>query len=144
MPYDAVTEAGETEVIAGVASMLVTTIVLFGAAKLMLATERVPVGACTVLFGVVAALIAGAALDVFLRARPLLDVRTGGVAAAFAVTSITMWLVYFGLLGLLDGIEWQAEIWLGAVVLNGFAAYAVAATPSLDYEQASVGQGSEP
>jgi hypothetical protein len=53
------------------------------------------------------------------------------VAAAFGGASAALWLVYLGLLGALDGIEWQAEIWLGAVVLNALAASAVAVMPTL-------------
>ncbi len=146
VPYDPVTEAGETQVIAGVASMLVTTVVLFGAAKVMLSAGRIPPGGVTALFvvvallvsvafdedaeGVAAALVAGVTLDLLLRARH--KERTHSAAVPFAVASMVLWLVYVGLLGALDGIEWQPEIWLGAVVLNGLAAYALAAMPPLD------------
>jgi hypothetical protein len=141
VPYDPVTEAGETEVIAGVASMLVTTTVLFVAARLLSSAGSIPAGAFTTLFGlvailvsvafdedlegVVAAVLAGAALDVLLRAAPS---RSWRVAATFGAVSAGMWLVYLGLLSGLDGIEWQAEIWLGGVVLNGLAAYLIAGT----------------
>jgi hypothetical protein len=142
VPYDPTTDAGETQLIAGVASMLVTTAVLFVAARMLLRAGALPPGSFTVLFGVVASLVsaafdediegvvaavlAGVALDVLLRAVPScrVDVRT--VASAFGVASAGMWLVYLGLLAGLDGIDWQAEIWLGSVVLNGLAAYAIA------------------
>jgi hypothetical protein len=147
VPYDPVTDAGETEVIAGVASMLVTTVVLFGAAQVMMSAGRLPVGAATILFGVVAllvstafdedaegvvaALVAGLVLDGLLRLRQLESRRLTQVGAAFGGASAALWLVYLGLLGALDGIEWQAEIWLGAVVLNALAASAVAVMPTL-------------
>ena len=131
--YDPVTEIGETQVIAGVASMLVTTAVLFGAARL-LATRRLAPGAIAVLFGVVAllvsaafdediegvvaAVVAGIALDVLLRTR-------ANRAASFAIASAILWLSYLGVLAF-DGIEWQAEIWIGATALNTIAAYAIA------------------
>lgn len=158
--YDPVTESGETQVIAGVASMLVTTAVLFGAAKLLLSITRPPMGAFTVLFGMVAllvsvafdedaegvaaALVAGAALDAIFGSRQLDHHRPGGVAVVFGATSAALWLIYFGLLGALDGIEWQAEIWLGAVVLNALAAYFVATMPSIPIAHPSVEQGSRP
>lgn len=138
--YDPVSEAGETQVIAGVASTLATTAVLFGAARLMRSVGRAPTGSFTVLFvvvallvsaafnedieGVLAAVAAGVALDVDLRMR---EARAG---FAFAGASLVLWVTYFGLLAATDGIEWQAEIWLGAVVLNGLAAYAIAVTPT--------------
>lgn len=86
VPYDPVTDAGEAGVIAGVGSMLVTTVVLFTAVRVLLAAGRVPAGAFTALFtitallvsvgfdedaeGVAAAALAGAALDVTIRTPP--------------------------------------------------------------------------
>ena len=129
-PYDPITEIGETEVIASVASTLVTTAVLFGGARLL---RRPPPGAITALFfvvallvsaafdedieGVAVALVAGIALDAFGRTR----IRP----AAFAVASAILWFGYLGLLAI-GGIAWQAEIWIGAAVLNVIAAYAIA------------------
>ena len=139
--YDSVTDAGETAVIAGVASTLVTTVVLFGAVRVLLASVTPPPGAVTVLFGVVAllvsaafdedaegvaaAVVAGLTLDV------LVQLRAGGrlkwpVPACFTASAAALWLSYLGLLSALDGIDWQAEIWLGAVALNALAAFAVA------------------
>lgn len=133
--YDPVSEVGETQVIAGVASTLVTTMVLFGAARALTA-RRPPAGAFTVLFGVVsllvssafdediegvlAAVVTGLLLDVLIRRRTT-------PAASFAIASATMWLLYFGALSV-DGIEWHAEIWAGAVVLNAIAAFLIAPT----------------
>lgn len=134
VPYDPVTELGETEVIAGVASTLVTTIVLFGALRLLATVRRLPAGAAATLFivvallvsaafdedieGVGAAVVAGVTLEVLLRSRlerPL----------AFGVGAGVLWATYFGAL-VLDGIAWQAEIWIGAVVLNTLTAYVIA------------------
>jgi len=143
VPYDSVTEAGETQVIAGVASMLVTTAVLFGAARLLLRARTVPAGAFTVLFGVVAGLVsvafdedfegviaavlAGAALDALLHlVHP--SPRRRSVPVIFGVVAAGMWLLYLGLLAGLDGIEWQPEIWLGSSLLSALTAYAIAAS----------------
>lgn len=139
--YDPVTDAGEVAVIAGVASMLVTTVVLFTAARVLLAAGHVPAGVFTTLFtitallvsvafdedaeGVAAAALAGVTLDVLLRTR-----RTGPTGRqrglAFAGAAAVLWLTYLGLLKALDGIEWQAEIWLGAAALCSLCAAAVA------------------
>lgn len=145
VPYDPLTDAGEPAVIGGVASMLVTTVVLFGAARLLLAAGPVPAGALTVLFGltallvsaafdedaegVFAALLAGLVLDVAVRRRD----RTGegGAAAGFGLAAAVLWTGYLGLLHALDGIEWQAEIWLGAALLSSLCAAAVATVTAL-------------
>lgn len=150
--YDPITEVGETQVIAGVASMLVTTVVLFGAAGLLLSTRRVPAGAFTVLFavvallvsvafdedaeGVVAAVLAGATLDVLVRIWR----DAGQRATVFGVASGALWLLYLGMLAAFDGIEWQAEIWLGAVVLNALAAFAIASTMARNDEPSALRQ----
>jgi len=139
--YDPVTDVGEVAVIAGVASMLVTTAVLFTAAKVLLTTGHLPAGAITALFtltallvsvafdedaeGVLAAALAGAALDVAVRTRPAARPRHLGIA--FATASAILWLTYLGLLKALDGIAWQPEIWLGAAGLCSLFAAAIAA-----------------
>jgi hypothetical protein len=144
--YDKVTEGGEVQVIAGVASMLVTTGVLFGAARLVLSRVRLPRGAFTLLFGVVAllvsaafdedaegivaALLAGLTLDVVLWALPKWG--RNALAPSFAVASGVLWLAYLMQLIAFDGIAWRAELWVGAVVLNTLAAYAIG-TPPADF-----------
>lgn len=132
--YDPVTEVGEQAVIAGVGSMLVTTAILFVAARRMLAVARVPTGAWVVLIVSVAALVSGAfdedaeGIGAALLAAVVLEVagrlRLDG-RVRFGAAAGALWLAYFGLLGL-DGIEWQAEIWLGATVLCVLAAVFVA------------------
>ena len=144
VPYDSVTEVGETQVVAGVASMLITTAVLFGAARLLLRSGTVPVGALTVLFGVVAGLVsaafdedlegviaavlAGASLDALVHLAHPSPRRARSVPLIFGVVAAGMWLLYLGLLAGLDGIEWQPEIWLGSSVLNALTAFAIAAS----------------
>lgn len=145
IPYDPVTDAGESAVIAGVASMLVTTVVLFSAVRVLLATGHVPAGAITLLFtitallvsvafdedieGVAAAGLAGAALDILIRSR--WANRVGMPRGfAFASASAVLWLAYLGLLKALEGIEWRPEIWLGAAALCSLCAAAVATIAS--------------
>lgn len=131
--YDPGSEVGETEVIAGVASMLVTTGVLFGSARLLVARRLPPLGALVALFGLVAllvsaafdediegvgaALLAGAVLEVAIRTTIL---RT----QAFFAAAVVLWATYLGVLAI-EGIEWQPEIWIGAIVLNALAASAI-------------------
>lgn len=129
--YDPVTEVGETAVIAGVASTLVATAVLFVAAALLWDRDRPPIGATTALFGTVAllvsaafdedaegvaaALVAGVVVDALRRRRlPAALVHAAGAAV--------LWTTYFGALLVTQGVEWQPEIWAGAIVLNSIAA----------------------
>lgn len=132
--YDPTSEVGEVQVIAGVASMLVTTGVLFGSARELVARRLPPPGAITVMFAVVsllvsaafdediegvgAALLAGLVLDVAVR-------TTLKRSHAFFAAALVLWATYLGALAI-DGIEWQLEVWIGAVVLNALAASALA------------------
>lgn len=139
--YDPLTDAGEMAVIAGVASTLVTTAVLFSAARVLLAAVSPPAGAITLLFGAVAflvsaafdedaegvaaAVVAGVALDVVMRMKAA-GRLTWSLPACFGAAAALLWLTYLALLAALDGIDWQAEIWLGTVVLNALAVFAIA------------------
>lgn len=136
--YDPLTGAGETHVIAGVASVLVTTGVFVGAALFALRLGSPPKGTFTILFGlaslavhlafdeewtgVVAAVVGGAVLDAVLsgglsRARIRL-----GLAGATTV----VWSVYYGTASLLDVVAWPPEVWVGAVVISALCAAGVA------------------
>lgn len=142
LPYNPVTEEGETAVIAGVASMLVTTVVLFTAARLLLSAGRVPPGALAALFtvtallvsvafdedaeGVAAAALAGVTLEALVRSRRVGRRWAGSSGVPFGASAAVLWISYLGLLRTLDGIAWQAEIWLGAVVLSSLCAFTVA------------------
>lgn len=137
--YDPITNAGETVVIAGVASTLVTTGVLFVAARVLVAIEYPPPGAITLLFGtvallvstafdedaegVVAAFVAGVLLDVLIRFPRRPD---WPLATSFAAAATAMWASYFGLLIAIEGIDWQPEIWVGTVALNALTAAGIA------------------
>ena len=150
IPYDPVTDAGESAVIAGVTSMLVTTAVLFVATRALLGAGPPPLGAITALFaltaafvsgafdedaeGVLAALIAGVVLDVVIR-RDLIR-----LTLAFWLGAMVLWVGYLGLLHVLDGIEWQAEIWLGAAVLSSLCAAGIATISPPVHHTATGGQ----
>ncbi len=149
--YDPITDAGETAVIAGVASTLVTTLVLYGAARVLCELHRPPVGALAALFGVVgalvsvafdedvegvaAALLAGVVLDVILRRSRSGSNGVGGSTALFAASGAVLWATYLGLLAAGDGIAWPREISLGTVVMNVFVAAAIARFPGASSRQ---------
>lgn len=140
LPYDAVTQAGETEVIAGVGSMLVTTTILFAPAALILRRGRPPRLWFTLMFalvaglvslafdesghGVAAAGIGGAVLDL-VRSRPWSALRSLAIAVALGVASVATWATFFALSAADVGISWPVEIWSGAVVVCGLAAFGI-------------------
>lgn len=137
--YDPVTASGEPEVIAGVASTLVTTMVLFVFAVWLLARLHPPIGTFAGMFFAVALLVTlgfdegwfgppAAAVGGF-----VLDVGTRSIARtkrqpmmAAASATLALWATYFALLTVTGEVAWSHEIWLGAVVLNVMLAVVIA------------------
>jgi hypothetical protein len=132
--YDPASGSGERDVIAGVASALVSTGVLVGVTLFVLRLGRPGLGTFTTLFGIVslavhvafeeewigvaAAAAAGAILDVLLcRVRSPLELKR-----ALFISMGAMWTAYYTLAVLMDRMAWPAEIWIGSVVLCALAA----------------------
>lgn len=131
--YNPATGAGEREVIAGVASALVTTTVFTCAVLFVLRLGRPRFGTFTLLFGlislavhvafdeqwagVVAASVAGVILDAMIgRVTPVVEARWP-VPIAIAA----MWSLYFVVPAIDGRLAWRAEISIGTVVLAGLA-----------------------
>lgn len=145
VPYDGASEAGETEVIAGVGSILVTTGIFFGAAAILLPRGRLPRWWFTVTFTLVAGLVTlafdeGAAGILAAAAGGLvLDALTSPSLAprlstpfAFGLSAAAMWACFFAAIGIGAGIEWPSEIWSGAIVLAGLAAWWLGSAATAD------------
>lgn len=129
------TQVGELQQILGVASILVTTVLIVVPIQLLLRRWRPPVGSFTVLVGVVvflflaldefsqmgllpAGLVAGAAAD--------LVVRRGWEALAGTAATAALWASYFGLYQLTVGtVAWSAELWAGTVTIAALLAAAI-------------------
>lgn len=144
--YDPATGAGEGAVIGGIASALVTTVVLTGAVLFVLRLGAPRFGVFTVLFGsvsvlvhvafeeeavgVVAALAGGIVLDLLFAARVTARFTRSAIGASMAVT----WSFYYGLALGTDRMAWPPEIWTGAIVMCAFAAFGLAclAQPSVE------------
>lgn len=135
VPYDPASQAGETEVIAGVGSVLVTTAILFGAAATLLRRGRLPWWWFTAMFTLIAALVSlafdegGEGIAAAALAGMALDALTGSPWAArirpeFALgaSSLAMWAGFFALVGLGAGVAWPPEIWGGTIALAALAA----------------------
>lgn len=125
-------EVGELQQLLGIASILMTSVLLAVPAHLMLRRWRPPSGAFTVLFGVVTFLFVG--LNEFsqpslilagVAAGAVTDVLTDRAAPPVTIAAgvTVMWLAYFGLYQLAEGgVAWTAELWMGTTVLAGLLA----------------------
>ena len=138
--YDAVTELNEVPLMAGLASELVTTLILATAALLVLRLGPPRRPSCTVLFtivalafmlvfseeasGVIAAACGGAVIDLL---RPRAARRPPAVTNPLAIgVGITaMWATYHGLLATTGDIAWSAPLAAGSPVLSGLMAAAL-------------------
>jgi hypothetical protein len=127
----------------GIASALITNVVLLVPTLLLLRRWRPPFGAITVLFGVTAVLTSG--LTGFVTAITIVPAVIGGLAADTAVRRLRptpaeprtwtgfamlvaagVWSAYFLTLELTLGLAWEVELAPGLVVLNSLAAFALA------------------
>jgi hypothetical protein len=125
----------------GLVSVQVTNLLLLGPVLLLLRRWRPPFGAATLLFAMVAALVA--VVDEFARWEVVAAALAGGLAADWLIarsarwpnrarahrtvaigTPLVLWASYFLAVQLRWGIAWPAELWAGSVVfgaLGGFA-----------------------
>lgn len=140
------TDVGELQQILGVASILVTTVLIVVPIQLLLRRWRPPAGSFTVLVGVAVFLFL--ALDKFRQVGLLpaglvaggvadLVVRRGWAALAGTAATVALWLSYFCLYQLTVGtVAWSAELWTGTVTLAALLAVGIgllnAALPRTD------------
>ena len=125
----------------GVASVLVTNLLLVAPVLLLLRRWRPPFGSATLLFTAVALLTT--ATQEFAHGELVAAAAAGGLVADWAiarwnrgddavaahrlvavVTPLGLWSAYFLVLQLRDGIAWPAELWTGSIVfasLSGLA-----------------------
>jgi hypothetical protein len=138
----------------GIATMIVTTLVLLGPILLTLRRWAVPAGAHTLIFAgfallvnimteyrdivlAVPLLLTGVAIDV-LQARlggRRADGRLslGGIRAIGPAAAAVLWCTYYATLALDEGIGWEPTLWAGALivgVMTGFGVAFLVAPPS--------------
>ncbi len=143
----------EVEAALGVLSTVASTVILLAPVIVCLRRWRPPVGAFTVLFGLVGAFLAG--LDAFDHSWQLIGPIVGGATAdaivaqrragdglvsarralvCGAVVPLAMWSVSTVALHLAWGVLWPPELWLGAILmamLTGFGLTLVAFDPAV-------------
>lgn len=150
-------DVAELQQLLGIASILMTSVLLAVPAHLLLRRWRPPRGTFTLLIGVVTFLFV--ALDEFSQPSLVLAGVAGGLvtdllleriapSAAVAGGVIALWLAYFGLYELGEGgVAWTAELWTGAVVLAGLLAGGiglVAQPPTSHLSTAAISRGGNP
>jgi len=133
----------------GVASVLVTNLLLVAPVLLLLRRWRPPFGSATLLFTTVAAVTT--ATQEFAHGELVLAALAGGLAADWSIawssraagrtgahrlvatiTPLALWTSYFLVLQLRDGIAWPAELWTGSIIfasLSGLALSLLMAPP---------------
>ena len=139
-PYDPATGAGEVELIAGVATALVSTAVIFGGMGLMARRWRLPAGAAAVLLvvpdtaiiatfdhdrnGITAMFVTALIAEIWL-ARPDPDMWWPTTRRVLVVGPAILWLAIFGLRSAYDIVAWQTELWTGTVILCAMTGAAI-------------------
>jgi hypothetical protein len=133
----------------GVASVLLTNLLLLAPVLLLLRRWRPPFGSATLLFTTVAAV--STATQEFAHGELVFAALAGGLVADWSiawssrvssptathrlvatVTPLALWGSYFLVLQLRDGIAWAAELWTGSIIfasLSGFALSLLMAPP---------------
>lgn len=151
IPYDPVTQEGFFPLAAGIASILVTTVILIGALLLLIRRwPRPPFGTGLALIGGFGLLME--ALEGFHHPRELVAPLVGGVAAdalfrvvrvriaVFAVP-VLMWSAHFAVYS--ETLVWPPSVWGGVIVFSGLAAVGLsllAYPPGQPVPQAKVSQ----
>ena len=129
----------------GMASMIVTTLILLGPVLLMLRRWRVPAGAFTLIFTgygllvnvmteyrdivlIVPLILAGIAADVVQSRLAAKGERLtlGGIRVAGPVIGTVLWFSYYGVLALDKGIGWTPTQWVGALIVGVMTSFGVA------------------
>lgn len=129
---------------AGLAGIFVTNAILIAPLLFLIRRfGRPPVGAATLLFGAVAALltldgdfafpaaipaalVSGLAVDALFRlVRPATEARHRFWLAA-ALAPLPLWSFYFLAVELTDGVTWSVELWSGAIVMAALMGFALA------------------
>ena len=131
----------------GIASMIVTGLILLGPTLLIMRRWRVPLGAFTLIytaFGlhvnimseyrdivlIIPLILAGISADLLQQRlgvqRKDGRVSLGGIRVAGPVIGAVLWLSYFAVLALHAGIGWPATIWVGALMVGIMTAFGVA------------------
>jgi hypothetical protein len=131
----------------GIASMVITGLIILGPTLLILRRWRVPFGAFTIIytgFGlwvnimseyrdiilIIPLILAGITADLLQQrlgqARKDGRVSLGGIRVAGPTIGAVLWLTYWAVLALDKGIGWPPTLWVGALMVAIMTAFGVA------------------
>ena len=127
-------DARELRQLLGIASILMTTVLLAVPTHLLLRRWDPPRGSFTLLYSLVVTLFVG--LDEFRQPLVILAGVVGGIAAelvaprlpsaAAAAAAAALWTTYFAVYQVAEGgVAWAAELWTGTVFLAALVAAGV-------------------
>ncbi len=131
----------------GIASMIVTTMVLLGPILLLLRRWAVPFGAITAIFAgygllvnimteyrdialIIPLLIAGGAIDLLHKRlggeRADGRLTLGGIRAIGPLGALVLWCTYYLVLAIDKGMGWTPTMWVGALIVGTMTGFGVA------------------
>jgi hypothetical protein len=127
----------------GIASMIITTLILLGPALLLLRRWRVPFGAMTLIFtgyGLLASImteyrdwplifslvLTGLAIDLLQNRSGTERLTLGGIRAVGPAAAAVLWFSYYAILALDKGIGWEPTMWVGALMVGVMSGFGVA------------------
>jgi hypothetical protein len=135
----------------GMASMIVTTLVLIGPILLLLRRWALPFGAVTAIYVgygllvnimteyrdivlIIPLIVTGLVIDGIQNRFASPDrLSLGGIRTVGPVAALALWVSYYGVLALDKGIGWEPTLWVGALIvgtMTGFAGAFLVAPPS--------------
>jgi hypothetical protein len=135
----------------GVASEIVTTLVVLGPILLLLRRWRLPLGAYTLILGgygllvnimteyrdivlIIPLLITGIVIDALQnRARAGERLTLGGIRTVGPVAAAVLWISYYAVLAADKGLGWEPTMWVGAImvgIMTGFGVAFLVAPPA--------------
>lgn len=127
----------------GIASMIITTLILLGPALLLLRRWRVPFGAMTLIFlgyGLLVSImteyrdwplilplvLTGLAIDLLQSRSGKQRLTLGGIRTAGPIAAAVLWISYYAVLALDKGIGWEPTLWVGALMVGVMSGFGVA------------------
>ena len=138
----------DIQVLLGIATVVITNVILVGTVLLLLRRWRPPLGAVTFLFGyeavlsnaiagfgpfptILTALVGGLAADLLILRLAPSPQRPATVCAVAGLTSLALWGSFVLVAWLVFGLSWSVPLWAGviAVAVASGVALAVLANP---------------
>src|SRR4051812_15628278 len=128
----------------GVASEIITTLVLLGPILLLLRRWRLPLGAVTATFTgfglmvnimtsyrdivlIIPLILTGIVIDVLQnRARAGERLTLGGIRTVGPAAGAVLWISYYAVLAADKGLGWRPTLWVGAIMVGIMTGFAVA------------------